>query len=430
MDDPGDTAVSGLGAVEYLVEQLWAPVLASGDIRIRAGRPGSDHPHDGWHDVETYLALPSVASATMLLPTTSRTLLAHSLLNFRRLRERRPRAQRALLGWSATAGLPLPFPTIRVQARAPRGERPDLPTEQVARALGLPRVHASLGVRTGANRKTTLQLVDDAGSPVGFAKVAWDPASAVAVTREADVLADLAGGTDDLRTPRLLARGSWHGHPYLVSEPLPPSSRRPDPALLPSAQELFALCPIGRHDVLDRTGQLTALRSRIESLRGATAETALLAELTTLLDRVADVDVPVAARWHGDLTAWNCARDEHDRLWCWDWESTEPDAAAGLDAVHWAATNLTLRGRRYGAALLTEAADAAAAALTAAGHSPAGRAAVPVLYVATLVERAVALAVGNGGWDDGWLSRSEALELVAAARALAPAHLDSRVDSH
>ena len=60
--------MSGLGAVDHLVEQLWAPVLASGDVRIRLGAaaPGGDA--GGWHDLETYLALPSVASATMLPP--------------------------------------------------------------------------------------------------------------------------------------------------------------------------------------------------------------------------------------------------------------------------------------------------------------------------------------------------------------------------
>ncbi|GAA3818565.1 hypothetical protein [Nocardioides panacisoli] len=430
MDDPGGTAVSGLGAVDHLVEQLWAPALASGDIRIQAGTPGSRHQRGGWSDVETYLALPSVGSATMLLPAANREVLARSLLNFRRLRARGPSTQRALLGWTTGAGLPLPFPTVRIQTRAPRGERPELPTERVARDLGLPRVHASLGVRTAANRKATLQLVDDAGDPVGFAKFAWDPASAAAVTREADVLARLAGGAHDLRTPRLLARGSWHGHPYLVSEPLPSGARRPDPAVLPRAQELFALCPIVRHDTVDRTGQLVALRRRIETLQEAGAETGLLARAVDLLDRIDRIDVPVAARWHGDLTAWNCARDDQQRLWCWDWESTEADAVAGLDAVHWAATDLTLRGHRYGGAVLAAAAEKAAPLLTAAGHSRTTRAAVPVLYVAILVERAVALAVGNGGWDEGWLSQSEAFELVRAAGAMVPALRDSRVDQH
>lgn len=411
-----------LGAVSHLVEQLWAPLLDGGDIRIGIGAPDA-----GWRDLERYLALPSIGSASMLLPAASRSVLAGSLLNFRALRARGPRAQREVLGRAARAGLPLPFPSVRLQTRLPEHERPMLPTEQITAALGVPRVHASIGIRTVANRKATLQLVDDAGAPLGFAKFAWERTSAASVDREAAALAELGGGTALLRTPRLLADGSWHGQPWLVSEPLPIHSRRPDPDVLPTAQELFALCPVVRFDRLDNSGQLQALRARIAGWRAADIETELLAAVDRLLDDVAPLEAPIAARWHGDLTAWNCGRDEHDQLWCWDWESTEPDAVAGLDALHWTATGRTLRGERYGAPLLAAALDRAAPVLTAAGHSRASRIVVPAVYAAALVERAVALTLGNGCWDDGWLRRDEATALVAAAQRLVDAHAERHV---
>ncbi|MBM7520293.1 hypothetical protein [Nocardioides nitrophenolicus] len=404
-----------LGALAHLVEQLWAPAIATGDLRLEVGRG----PTPGWTDVETYQALPSVTAATMLLPTADRRVLAGSLLNFRGLRDPRTRAQRRVLGSVVAGGLPLPFPHVRLQARSGAGRVP-LPTEQVAVDLGLPRVHASIGVRTGSNRKATLQLVDDDGAAVGFAKFAWDEASTTAVATEAAALHALGGGVDGVRAPRLLARGTWLGRPYLVTEPLPAASRRPAAGALPSAEELFALCPVVRRDLVARSGQFQGLRDRIDGLRAAGVDAELVDALDDLLDRLADTEVPVAARWHGDLTAWNTARDEQDRLWCWDWESTEADAVAGLDAVHWVAGGATMTGARYDGALLAAALRQAGPALTAAGHSRASAAVVPLLYVASLVERAVALAVGNGRWDDAWLRRDEAVALVAHARALAP----------
>lgn len=417
-----------LGAVAHLVEQLWAPLLADGDVRISVDRPGAGDA--GWRDLERYRALPSIDSASMLLPAANPQVLAGSLLNFRALRARGPRAQREVLGRAARAGLPLPFPMVRLQTRLPEEKRPMLPTEQVAAALRLPRVHASVGIRPVANRKATLQLVDDAGAPVGFAKFAWERTSAESVGRETAALAELGGGTDLLRTPRLLAAGSWHGQPWLVSEPLPLSSRRPDPDGLPSAQELFALCPVVRVDRLDDSGQFQALRARVAVWRATGVEAELLAAVDRLLADVAHLETPIAARWHGDLTAWNCGRDEHGQLWCWDWESTEPDAVAGLDALHWTSTSRTLRGERYGAQLLAAALAQATPLLTAAGHSAESRAAVPAVYAAALVERAVALTLGFGGWDDGWLRRDEAAALVAAAHHLVDAHLDGRVHHH
>ncbi|WP_436699556.1 hypothetical protein [Nocardioides sp. BYT-33-1] len=404
-----------MSALDHLVEQLWAPALDTGDLRLEQGRG----PTPGWTDVETYQVLPSIARATMLLPTANRRVLAGSLLNFRGLRDARTRAQRRVLGSVVSGRLPLPFPHVRLQARLGI-DRVLLPTEQVAADLGLPRVHASIGVRTGSNRKATLQLVDDRGTAVGFAKFGWDRASTEAVVREADALRVLAGGTDGVRAPRLLAQGTWLGRPYLVTEPLPAASRRPEPGRLPSAEELFALCPVQRRDLVARSGQFQDLRDRLEALRGSGGDAELVDAVDDLLDRIAEVEVPIAARWHGDLTAWNTARDDEGRLWCWDWESTEDDAVAGLDAVHWAAGGATLDGTRYDGALLATARRRAGPALTAAGHSATSAAVVPLLYVAALVERAVSLAADNGVWDDAWLRRDEAVALVAHARALAP----------
>jgi hypothetical protein len=412
-----------LGALTHLVEQLWAPAFATGDLRLEVGRTAAP----GWVDVETYRALPSIARATMLLPAGDRRVLAGSLLNFRRLRDTGTRVQRRILGSVATSGLPLPFPRVRIQARRGVAGRVLLPTEQVAADLGLPRVHASIGVRTGSNRKPTLQLVDDEGVAVGFAKLGWDRASTEAVAREAAALRALAGGTDHVRAPRLLAQGTWLGRPYLVTEPLPATSRRPDVALLPNAEEVFALAPVVRRDLVGRTGQLHDLRQRLDALRDRGVDLELIDAIDDVLLRVADVEVPVAARWHGDFSAWNSARDDQDRLWCWDWESTEADAVAGLDAIHWVSGGATMAGTRYDATLLRAALDRALPVLTAAGHSRTSAVVVPLVYVATLVERALSLAVGNGRWDDAWLRRDEAVALVAHARTLAPVRVGADV---
>lgn len=395
----------------HLAGQLWQPWLDSGEARLTPGR--SRFPTSAWSVSERYRVVPSLQRATLLVPDGPRPVTRAAFANYRRLRSRTRSWQRAVL----STGLRLPFPTLSVEVPASSSRSP-LPLEVLAEQLGHPRLYAAVGVRTGANRKATLQLLDPEGRPAGFAKIAWDDVSAAAVQAEVHALSSLPADAA-ARAPRVLAAGRIAGSPYLVLEPLPLSSRRAGERT-PTAQELFALCPVTRWAPLGETEQVAELGRRLGALPALDDMLAVshAAAMLFLTLRERDDRLPVAERWHGDLTPWNTARDATGTLWCWDWESSEPDAVAGLDAVHWHVTARTERGRRLTGETLLEAYRDALAALVAAGAAAPSRPLVAGLYAVTIAERALSLRAARGQWEQEWVTAPELLDLLETARAL------------
>ncbi|MGA8208751.1 MAG: hypothetical protein WB798_01195, partial [Nocardioidaceae bacterium] len=262
-----------------------------------------------------------------------------------------------------------PFPRVALQVDS-RHSAPPLPLATVAAALGLAEVHASIGINRSANRKTTLQLVSAQGAPEGFAKFSWEPVSVAAVRTEADALRAVGGRLGPARAPELLAAQDYHGSPFIVTAPLPDDSVGVRAGVqAPSARELYSLLPLHRRAALADTGQLRALRARLAGVARDSSNREVLSAAASLLDVIAadDLEVPVGVRWHGDLAAWNVARSGDGTLWCWDWESSEEDAAAGLDALHWHMSMGTEAGRAWDGAALALATEAAGELTTAAG---------------------------------------------------------------
>lgn len=412
----GAPTMDAPGPLGHLVEQLWAPALATGRVRLDL----HEHPGPGWREVESYVVVPSVRRATLLLPHHPRAATVGALTNYRGLRRRLPNAQRGVLGAAARAGLPLPFPRLTISTpTADDGAGAPLFLSQLADQLGHEALFASIGVRSGANRKATLQLVDGTGAPRGFAKLGWNTATSTGVRREQEALA-AARSSGGACAPRLLACGELAGRPYVVTEPLPLASRgvRAD-VPPPSPQELFELCPLVRRSRIAETAQFRAVRDRVSSTSYDAACGSTLELARDLLDSIGrdHVEVPVAARWHGDLTPWNCARDGVGRLWVWDWECSEADAAAGLDALHWHVTTRTEGGRALGGAVLREAHAAARGVLLAAGVPRSAHARVTALYAVTLAERACDWATA-AGWEHEFAMPHQLVDLVTSARLL------------
>ena len=411
-----------------LVEQLWGGQISAGRLKVEVtGRGRSTEPMDAsWHEVERYYVVPSTHRPTMLLPAEPRPALLGALNNYRGLRTARRQLQRRALSSAATVG-GLPCPQVSVWARTgePDGSRAH-PLGELAAALGRQDLRAAIGVRTGANRKATLQLVDLTGDPVGFAKFAWSEQTALAVQRETAALtADDRLGS--CRRPALLASGMYAGWPYLVSSPLPSTSRGVRGRVAPpSVQEFHDLAPVTGRRALSTSGQLLGLVERLEKHASAEAVGTLVKRTLRLLADASVADVVMSERWHGDLTPWNAARDSEDRLWCWDWESCELDAVAGLDAIHWHLSLEQEAGRPLTSAALATAVETAAPVLTGLGHPRRDMPVVAAVYVASMAERAVALSVAEGGWEAGWLTVDNLEDLVDhASRELRAAGLSS-----
>jgi hypothetical protein len=297
----------------------------------------------------------------------------------------------------------------------------ELPVAMLGEALGRRDLHASIGIRTGDNRKATLALVDDHGRPVGHAKFGWDPVSDGYVQTETEVLRRIGGRPGPMRAPGVLAETTYHGHPVLVMEPLPEGVRGSRGRIRPpTSQELYHLTPVIRSAPPRETGHMRALAKRLREQHSDEVAGSVARRTDHLLELVeqCDDDFPVAERWHGDLTVWNRARDRDGQLWVWDWETSEEDALAGLDALHWAFSS-----RRSPSAELLEVDLPACLSdarrhLTAAGLSVARARVVAAVYALVVVERACGLAAHQGDWSRVWISRDDLVTLVEQAERL------------
>lgn len=400
--------------IDPLVEQLWGGAIESRSLRVdNAGSRWSPEP--GWRESERYYVVPNSTRPTMLLPAGPRRALLGALTNYRGLRPPRRQVQRRLLTVPAAAGyLPCPQVVLSVPESS-QAAVPSSPLGELAGALGRQDLRAAIGIRTSANRKATLQLVDVEGAPVGFAKFSWSDETALAVRREA---AALSAGTGKgvCRRPALLASGTYSGWPYLVTSPLPLSSRAVRGKVAPpTIQEFHDLAPNTGARRLATTDHFIRLCARLQALVNNSADIGRLASRALqVLDAAGadDRELMVTKGWHGDLTPWNAARDADGRLWVWDWESTEPDSVAGLDVLHWHLSLSQDVGRRLDATALDRAVERARPVLSGLGHPRSAVPLVTAVYVAALVERALALCVFNGGWETGWLSSEDVDDLL------------------
>lgn len=392
--------------------------MADGSVRCQL--KGSPEP--GWTTEESYLVAPSVAKASLLLPSSPQAALQGALLNYRGLRRRATNLQRTVLGVPGRVGLGLPFPSLVLQ-RQSEIAAPVLPLAHVSAALGRGPLSAAIGIRTGANRKATLQLVGADGSPQGFAKFAWDPSSRDGILREGAALSALSREPvkQGASAPELLHQGEYFGWPFIVTAPMPLESRgvRAD-VPSPTAQELYSLTALVRRDGVATTQQFQALVRDVDRSSSDAAVTEIRQAAAELLAVIAEttLTLPVVDRWHGDLTPWNSARDGRGHLWCWDWESSEPDALAGMDAIHWHTSVAVEAGGRLDGNCLAHAVTSARPLLVAAGIPRDADAIIASVYAATMAERACALAEGAGGWESGWVLPTDLLDLLATARKI------------
>lgn len=399
----------GAPVPDLVVDQLWRPAVSSGRVRLSTGRAA-----DGWVEAERYLVVPSLQHPVMLLPDLDRPALRDAIRHYRRLRPLRAQVHRGALSAALATRVPLPVLSVQVSSGP---EQVELPLDAIRAALGDDTLRASIGVRRGANRKATLQLVDLAGSPRGFAKVAWDETSAEGVLRETAALRRVRS-TAGARVPDVLATGATAGRPFLVTAPLPADAQAlRTSAPPPSAVELADLCPLVGRSAAGRTGHLAALRSRADRLPATAGTREVRSLIRDVLARVtsARVEVPVTTHWHGDLTPWNCARSGDGTLWVWDWESSEEHAVAGLDACHWAWTVRSEHGHRPRRDTVATVLVEVEPLLVALGLSRPGRAVVGAVWAVSVAERACSLAAARGEWDAGWVLPQELVSLVSGA---------------
>lgn len=288
--------------------------------------------------------VPSPRATRQLVPLASSRAAARSLRRFSAAASLRATTARLLaMGATRSTGGAALAQRVRVHG-SPRGSL----DEHLAQHFGRP-VCWSLGVGPArVNRKPLLQVFDERGTPLAFAKLG-DEDSRRDVEAEADALAHV--GAESWRTmlvPRLLGRSEWNGMLVVLMSPLRTRAiQRPsgqfDPPV-PAMQELADRYA----EPATPVGELAWTRRQHDLLAGVadTRERERTAAcLEKLVARAGDQAVNVAAM-HGDWTPWNVARSADGRWAVWDWERFERGTPAGLDRHHWHVNAAT---RAYGA---------------------------------------------------------------------------------
>lgn len=385
---------TGSERLDFVVGQVWGPAIAQDEVRALTG----PHLETGWEIREKYWVVPAASSAQLLIPCSPR-VAARSLAEYAALRSFRTRVVRRSLAALATTGAPLSRDTLRIVARP--GSAATVVAELGA-IVGHPSALASLGVRTGANAKPTLELRTTAGNAIGFAKLAWNEVSDRAVARESAALRSLGSASvNAVQAPRLLADGLVGGRRFLMTEALP-QTIADVPATWRSLNHAEALGPgtVRRRCQVGQTAQAATTLAALEAYTYSTPR--------RLLDRARDlalqisqseIAVSVADLWHGDFVPWNVGRDGSGRLWLFDWETCEPDVPAGLDTIHWF-TNT--RGGQEPASLVSRLDAAtvhASGLLRSLGNTNAGVAVLAAWYAVSLAVAEIRLAELLQSWE-------------------------------
>jgi hypothetical protein len=280
-------------------------------------------------------------------PTASRAALARAVAAYGALREWRVRAGRA--GVAALAAAGRTGTPIALVGDAPGPAVDDVLTG-LARAFGVDRVLWLAGVRApGPWAKPTLQLFDERGAPLGYAKLGTNALTDACVRTERAALGALHGHLGpQLRVPALVPVALGGGRAVCATAPLPADARRPPARGLPGS---LALAALAAAEVTEGAWGASPMAARLLEVPAAGCGTRALQE------EVASAStVPVRTGWwHGDWVPWNLAVTG-EATWAFDWEYAERGAPAGLDVVHHAFQRTLVARRRP----LAEALDAAA----------------------------------------------------------------------
>ena len=294
-----------------------------------------------------------------VVPATSGTVAARSLLAYNRLRPRTVRAARALMASALRVGgtgwLTTPAPiTASPDAECLVDALADLLDEPALVIAGTD--HGGSGFRT-----PVLQLFTPAGRPRGYAKLGWDPVTAAMIDTEATALqrAETAGWST-LSVPKLAWHGIWHDLTVLVTEPMPANVRRLRRSELPPIEPLHEIGamwgPVHRLALTDTV--YWAQTRHVASTASDAGQTDLQVAVDAFERDFAGVELRVGA-WHGDWVEWNLGR-AGDRMLAWDWAYSAPAVPFGFDLLQFFhLRHRNLRGAKPEVALARAAVDAA-----------------------------------------------------------------------
>lgn len=353
---------------------------------------------------EQYAIVPHARAARFLVPMGARAASAAAFGTYNATRAPLSRTLRGVVGRGYDYGVSdRLFPqrlTVSVDRRFPR-ERWDevLFVRHLTDVLGIPSLRAFTAIRKiNPNVKPTLELFDDLGRPVGYAKLGTTEATRRLVRTEASAMAELSGQLEAITIPRLLDSGDWGSAAYTVSSPLPRDLHRWTWGPEATTQAMITISASGLVSRAPLAGSTYAarLRADIDQVGAADEVARTLGQWLERLER--DRSTIGYGRLHGDWIPDNLGRSASEFV-VWDWEHSHRDAPVGFDLLHWHFHDVFVR-RGMDAAVA--ALDAAAPRLSTLGVAFPAQRLVASLYLLDVFVRRTKLAVGGGGWNQRW----------------------------
>jgi hypothetical protein len=192
-----------------------------------------------------------------------------------------------------------------------------------------------IGVLLGpprANAKPVLQIFDESGRTVAFAKVGSTPLTAALVDNEAAALALLGrSSTSSFSAPDLLHHGRWHDLPVLVQSALSLSQSDLAPVRPPIAVmgEIAALT--GTHDEVLADSAFLPANNPGPQTSWHDVDMRPFGQLHAALNTAGSC--PFGSS-HGDFGPWNMGTDG-STFQVWDWERFTVAVPVGFDAAHY-----------------------------------------------------------------------------------------------
>jgi hypothetical protein len=377
----------------------------------------------GYRRAERFLVLPGAGERSFFVSHASRRAMSSALTSYNALRPGRRRLARRVIGAGLRSGAAQLLVRGAIDIGTAHGAPPeqvatDLLTAHLAQLLGGGPVAVAFSGGSGPYRKPVLQVFSASGSPLGYVKVGWNGWSRNAVRQEFAALSARANRQGGLGVPAVLGLSAWQGLDLLITAPLPSKVRRvraderqPGAGLLRAISELTP----SYVSTLADSPWWRRLRARIaDGVADPAAATRLAAVADRVERRYADASLTFAS-WHGDLVPWNLAQLD-DHLYAWDWESSEPDAPLGFDALHFHFQVAFVAGRRGVAEASAAAAGRARAAIEALGIDAAALPLLTSLHLFELLVRHEEAHSSTGDLDERFYPTvTQVLEQLLAA---------------
>ncbi len=297
----------------------------------------------GWEETARFAVLPTSSSPRFLVPLEPRQAAGRSLDVYN---AQKPFARlcKQLLRAGLRAGVAQPLlrdrASLLVRSDIAKESRDlVLLREHLGKVLGRDDIAVSVSLGTpGVYQKPALQVMDGAGTILGYAKVGWNPDTIGLVQNEESTLKTLQNAALGAAiVPRVLHAGWWNGFYLLVQEPAVGSSRKP-PVEIDSRHIRFLVELLGAfptQGALPWSEITPQIHRRLEQLKAGgfhyyahTLETAV----KYCRGRVGSASVPCGLG-HRDFAPWN-TRVRDSRLIVFDWEYADSATPAGWDLFH------------------------------------------------------------------------------------------------